>query len=80
MINSEQLNQILKIRSQVETEYGDKGSCVLGYRMYINGKQWFTQPWQGSISCEVFYDRVADYLVEQGFNLEDITFDYGRLD
>jgi len=69
-----------KIKEQVNQEYGDKGSCVLGYKMYINGIQYFSQPWQGSLSCEVFYDRVTDYLVDEGFNLSDITFDYGRLD
>ena len=80
MITQNQLNVIGLIRLQVNKEYGDKGTCVMGYNMYVNGRQLFRQPWQGSLSCEIFYDRVTDYLVEQGFNLSDITFDYGRID
>ena len=73
----DEINNIFK---NVNDEYGDSGSCVLGYEMFLNGHKFCNQPWQGSVSCDVFYGKVKKYLISQGVSPEDIRIDYGRMD
>jgi hypothetical protein len=68
------------IAREVQEEYGDQGSCVLGYEMYVQGMKLCNQPWQGSVTCQIFYERVADYLVSLGIKKSDMFVEYGRMD
>jgi hypothetical protein len=69
-----------KIATEVNEEYGDSGSCILGYEMYVQGSRLCNQPWQGSVSCEIFYNRATDYLVSLGIKKSDMFVEYGRMD
>lgn len=69
-----------KIATEVNKEYGDQGSCILGYEMYVQGRRLCNQPWQGSVSCGAFYDRAVDYLTGLGVSESDIVVEYGRMD
>ncbi len=80
MITQAQLTQIHKIKDDVWSEIGDQGSCVLGYEMYVDGERLMYQPWQGSVSCDHFYDRVKEYLLDQGIHRNKIQIRYGNLD
>jgi hypothetical protein len=73
-------DKINKIFKNVNDTHGDSGSCVLGYEILLNGVKLCNQPWQGSVSCDIFYSKVKDYLIEQGVRPEDISINYGRMD
>ncbi len=80
MITIAQQTHINTLIDFVDQNYGDKGTCVLGYRMYVNGKLLCPQPWQGSLSCERFYKLAKNYLIDEGIDPSNITIDYGRID
>ena len=79
-LTEKQISHIDTIKTLVDLDMGDKGTCVLGYKMYINGEQLCRQPWQGSLSCEKFYKLVKEYLISEGVDPHNITIDYGRID
>tara|TARA_B100001059_G_C17838421_1_gene590024 strand:- start:8032 stop:8325 length:294 start_codon:yes stop_codon:yes gene_type:complete len=73
-------NTLEKIATEVNEEYGDSGSCVLGFEMIVEGSRLCSQPWQGSVSCGAFYNKAGDYLVSLGIHQGDIHIEYGRMD
>ena len=79
-LTEKQISHIDTIKTLVDLDMGDKGTCVLGYKMYINGEQLCRQPWQASLSCEKFYKLVKEYLISEGVDPHNITIDYGRID
>lgn len=80
MITHEQRERIDQIKQQVWREVGDVGSCVLGYVMYVNGSKLMPQPFMGSVTNDHFYDRVKEYLLDEGVSPFNITINYGRMD
>lgn len=80
MITQEQRKKINELKDKVSREIGDVGSCVLGYKMYVNGHLLCPQPWQGSLSCGRFYDLSKEYLISEGIDPSNIHIDYGRMD
>ena len=79
-LTEKQISHIDTIKTLVDLDMGDKGTCVLGYKMYVNGEQLCRQPWQGSLSCERFYKLVKEYLISEGVDPHNITIDYGKID
>lgn len=79
-ITQKQMSHIDTLKTLVDLEMGDKGTCILGYKMYVNGEQLCRQPWQGSLSCERFYRLATEYLISEGFDPSNIHIDYGRMD
>jgi hypothetical protein len=73
-IKAEQLSR------QITSEYGDVGSCVLGYKLKVDGVQFISQPAQGSCTCEKVYGAVKDMLIESGVDSSRISIDYGYMD
>lgn len=80
MITNNIRQKIEDIYVDVRDNVGDKGSCVLGYKMYVNGDPLMVQPFQGSVSCDIFYDKVKAMLIKEGIDKHNINIDYGRLD
>ena len=69
------------IARSITKSYGDKGSCVLGYKLLLDGEQIISQPAQGSSTCDFVYNVITNLLVDQyGFDKSRITRDYGRMD
>jgi hypothetical protein len=69
-----------KMSREIRTEYGDHGSCILGYKLLVDGVQFISQPAQGSSTCEVVYSAVKKMLLENGVSQDRISIDYGRMD
>ncbi len=61
-------------------KYGDEGSCILGYKLKVDGEQIVSQPAQGSSTCEYVYGIIKAVLKESGVSEDRITTDYGRMD
>jgi hypothetical protein len=80
MLTIRQQTEINKLIRFVDQQMGDKGSCVLGYKMYINGELLCPQPWQGSLSCGRFYELAKEFLISEGIDPSTIHIDYGRID
>ncbi len=80
MLTYIQQTKINKLIRLVDQQMGDTGSCVLGYKMYVNGKLLCPQPWQGSLSCGRFYELAKNYLISEGIDPSNITINYGRMD
>ena len=86
LLNGTQMSQVAKISNDINKEYGDAGSCVLGYKLKVRDIYTIKQCWQGSISNDVFFKRVQEYLLtqvdqyNQPFTQNDFSVDYGRMD
>ncbi len=86
LLNDTQLSKVSKISREVDKEYGDTGSCVMGYKLKIRDVYVIDQVWQGSIPNDIFYKRVKEYLLtetdayNQPFTENDFTTVYGRMD
>ena len=79
------LLDVLKIKAneiseRLRKEIGDKGSCVLGYKLLVDGKKFIDQPAQGSTTCERVYSEVTKLLLAEGIDKSRIEIDYGTMD
>tara|TARA_R110000772_G_scaffold47429_5_gene108430 strand:+ start:707 stop:949 length:243 start_codon:yes stop_codon:yes gene_type:complete len=68
------------ISKEVRTRVGDNGSCIMGYKLKLDGSPIVKQPSQGSSTCEAVYSEVKKMLIENGVDSERISIDYGRMD
>jgi hypothetical protein len=69
-----------EISRKVNREYGDHGSCVMGYVLKLDGKKFIPQPAQGSCTCDLVYEKVKEMLIAEGICTSRISTDYGRMD
>lgn len=69
-----------QISRKVVTEYGDRGSCILGYVLKLDGRQFIPQPAQGSCTCDLVYEEVREMLIAEGVCSSRVSIDYGRMD
>jgi hypothetical protein len=76
-LTMKELNRIDEIIKETYKEMGDKGSCVLGMCLKVNGKKLVDQICQGSLTNEVIFDRIKNLLELRG---KRITIDYGIMD
>jgi len=68
------------ISKQIRTEMGDRGSCVMGYKLLVDGKRFIQQPAQGSSTCYHVYEAVKEMLLENGVDESRIEIDHGVMD
>lgn len=68
------------ISKEIRTEMGDRGSCVMSYDFYLDGKQLIPQPAQGSSTCFHVYKAVKEMLIENGVDESRIKIDHGVMD
>lgn len=73
-------NYINSIGEAIVEQHGDKGSCVMGMKLKWNGMICAYQIVQGSITNEYFFNAVIDGFEERGFDRNDFTIDFGKLD
>ena len=86
LLTEKQNDKIYDIYEDVNTKYGDSGSCVMGYKLRVRQVYTIPQMWQGSTPNDVFFKRVKEYLLtekdeyNQPFTEDDFSIDYGYLD
>ena len=68
------------IADDVLYENGDKGSCVMGMKITFKGMTIAHQIAQGSLTNELFFNKVIEYFVELGYDCDDFRINYGRMD
>ena len=68
------------VSSQLTKKYGDKGSCVLGYKLKLDGIPVVSQPAQGSSTCDYVYGVLKAIMIASGIDADRITIDYGSMD
>jgi hypothetical protein len=64
----------------VSNKYGDRGSCVMGYNLLLDGERVVLQPAQGSSTCDFVYGVLTNIMVDAGIDKSRITRDYGVMD
>jgi len=82
-INYFKLQQEAKeISKKIRTEIGDRGSCVMGYEMFVGGcdQPFVSQPAQGSSTCHKVYEAIKEMLLSKGVTEADIKINYGVMD
>jgi hypothetical protein len=73
-------NYIYAIGEAIVEQHGDKGSCVMGMKLLWKGMTCAYQIAQGSLTNEYFFNAVIDGFEERGFDRNDFTIDFGKLD
>lgn len=68
------------ISKEIRTEMGDRGSCVMGYEIFVDGKRLIRQPAQGSSTCYHVYEAVKQMLLENGVDKGRIKINDGVMD
>jgi hypothetical protein len=68
------------ISRAITKQYGDKGSCIMGFNLLLDGQQVVLQPAQGSSTCEFVYGVLKNIMVDAGIDKSRITIDYGVMD
>tara|TARA_R110000796_G_scaffold1673_8_gene6994 strand:- start:1013 stop:1246 length:234 start_codon:yes stop_codon:yes gene_type:complete len=68
------------VSNQLTKNYGDKGSCVLGYELKLDGIQVVSQPAQGSSTCDYVYCVLKAIMIASGIDADRITIAYGSMD
>jgi len=82
-INYFKLQQEAKeISKKIRTEIGDRGSCVMGYEIFVGGcdQPFVSQPAQGSSTCYKVYEAIKEMLLSKGVTEADIKINYGVMD
>jgi hypothetical protein len=71
-----------EISKKVRTEMGDRGSCVMGYEMFVGGcdQPFVSQPAQGSSTCYHVYKAISEMLIEKGVSEDEIKINHGVMD
>jgi len=69
-----------EVSRQLTAKYGDKGSCVMGYELKLDGLRIVPQPAQGSSTCDYVYGVLKAIMIASGIDANRITVDYGRMD
>lgn len=69
-----------EVSRQLTAKYGDKGSCVMGYELKLDGVRVVSQPAQGSSTCEYVYGVLTAIMIASGIDAKRITVSYGRMD
>lgn len=60
--------------------HGDKGTCVMGMRLKWRGIAIASQIAQGSLTNEYFFQAVIDAYMVKGYDPDNFSIDYGRMD
>ena len=68
------------IANTISKAYGDRGSCVMGYELKLDGNPVVFQPAQGSSTCAYVYKILTAIMIADGINASCITTDYGVMD
>jgi len=77
MVSTQNLQEIANM---ITRNYGDKGSCVMGYNLNLDGKPVVSQPAQGSSTCAYVYKILNAIMIADGIDASRITTDYGVMD
>jgi len=80
MTEAELKSKLVNISSEVARAYGDHGSCVMGYKLKLDGKPVVSQPAQGSSTCGFVYSILKGIMIANGIDENRITTDYGVMD
>jgi len=74
--------EAVEISREVRTEMGDRGSCVMGYEMFVGGcdQPFVSQPAQGSSTCYHVYKAIKEMLIEKGVSEDEIKINHGVMD
>jgi len=74
--------EAVEISKKIRTEIGDRGSCVMGYEMFVGGcdQPFVSQPAQGSSTCYKVYEAIKEMLLSKGVTEADIKINYGVMD
>jgi len=64
----------------VSTAFGDRGTCVMGYDLLLDGERVVLQPAQGNTTCDLVYNTLINIMVDNGIARNRITRDYGVMD
>ena len=78
-VSNEDIEHISEIYDKISKETGDKGSCVLGNGVKINGKIVVSSYAQGSIGLERIQAEIIPYLKSKYPKL-DISYEWGNMD
>lgn len=74
-------SEIERVYNESVKRNSDQGTCVMGYKLLMNGIQVVPQPFQGSSGCYNVYEDVKNFLVEElGYGEHTISVDYGVMD
>ena len=74
-------SEIERVYRESVSRNSDEGSCVLGYKLKMNGQQVVPQPFQGSCGCYNVYEDVKNFMInELGYDEHTISIDYGVMD
>lgn len=68
------------ISKEIRESYGDRGTCILGYEMFLDGVKVVSQPAQGCLTCGRVYGAIEEMLLENGIDESDIKINYGVID
>lgn len=77
-MTTEQINEVDRIIDEVLRRVPDSGTCVGGMNLKLNGSVLVPQLSQGSITNEVAFKRISDYLEDEG--VFGVSIDYGWMD
>ena len=80
MSESELKERLQKASTEVSRAYGDHGSCVLGYKLLLDGKAVVSQPAQGSSTCGFVYAILKGIMIANGIDETRININYGVMD
>lgn len=71
---------ISDIRRAVLDEMGDQGTCVAGMKLRYEGRFIDDQIVQGSVTNEVYFQRIKEAMIAQGANESKFEIEYGWMD